>query len=77
MPIKFILNNYCLGCGKTTQICQYILDDAIMSGYGSTCRIVCTQPRRISAKSVAMRVADERVECVGMESVGYQIGLDK
>ena len=36
------------GCGKTTQIPQYILDDCLSSGRGQI-RIVCTQPRRISA----------------------------
>lgn len=56
---------------------QFILDDAIMSGRGSTCRIVCTQPRRISAISVAERVADERAERIGEASVGYQIRLER
>ncbi|XP_027836248.2 ATP-dependent DNA/RNA helicase DHX36-like [Aphis gossypii] len=65
------------GCGKTTQMAQFILDDAIMSGRGSTCRIVCTQPRRISAISVAERVADERAERIGEASVGYQIRLER
>lgn len=41
------------GCGKTTQVTQFILDDYIERGKGSTCRIVCTQPRRISAISVS------------------------
>lgn len=40
------------GCGKTTQVTQFILDDYINRGIGSTCRVVCTQPRRISAISV-------------------------
>lgn len=39
------------GCGKTTQVTQYLLDDFIASGNGSRCRIVCTQPRRISGKT--------------------------
>jgi ATP-dependent RNA helicase DHX36 len=37
------------GCGKTTQVPQYILDH--MWGKGESCKIVCTQPRRISAIS--------------------------
>lgn len=41
------------GCGKTTQVTQFILDDYIERGTGSICRIVCTQPRRISAISVS------------------------
>ncbi|CAM1323700.1 DHX36 (predicted) [Pycnogonum litorale] len=66
------------GCGKTTQVPQYILDDYINCNDGSLCSIVCTQPRRISAISVAERVADEREEtCGGLNnSVGYQIRLD-
>ena len=65
------------GCGKTTQVAQFILDDAIMKGKGSTCRIVCTQPRRISAISIAERVAEERGETVGSTgSTGYQIRLE-
>lgn len=40
------------GCGKTTQVTQFILDDHISRGLGSVCRVVCTQPRRISAISV-------------------------
>uniref|UniRef100_A0A3Q3J847 RNA helicase n=1 Tax=Monopterus albus TaxID=43700 RepID=A0A3Q3J847_MONAL len=43
------------GCGKTTQVTQFILDDYINRGMGSLCRVVCTQPRRISAISVAER----------------------
>ncbi|CAG7832978.1 unnamed protein product [Allacma fusca] len=63
------------GSGKTTQVCQYVLDDAILHGRGSTCRILCTQPRRISAISVAERVAEERGENIGL-SVGYSIRLE-
>lgn len=32
---------------------QFILDDYISKGMGSQCRIICTQPRRISAISVS------------------------
>lgn len=56
---------------------QLVLDDAIMSGRGSTCRIVCSQPRRISAISVAERVAEERAERVREGSVGYRLRLEK
>lgn len=42
------------GCGKTTQVTQFILDDYINRGLGSMCRVVCTQPRRISAISVCL-----------------------
>ncbi|XP_062832754.1 ATP-dependent DNA/RNA helicase DHX36 isoform X2 [Anolis carolinensis] len=65
------------GCGKTTQVTQFILDDYIDRGKGSSCRIVCTQPRRISAISVAERVAAERAEACGNgRSTGYQIRLE-
>ncbi|KAL6010624.1 hypothetical protein ACLOJK_001060 [Asimina triloba] len=36
------------GCGKTTQVPQFILDDMIESNLGGYCSIVCTQPRRIA-----------------------------
>jgi len=61
------------GCGKTTQVPQYLLEDAWYRGEG--CRVVCTQPRRISAMSVAERVAAERGENIG-ENVGYTIRLE-
>ncbi|XP_059648206.1 DExH-box ATP-dependent RNA helicase DExH7, chloroplastic isoform X1 [Cornus florida] len=67
------------GCGKTTQVPQFILDDMIEAGRGGHCSIVCTQPRRIAAISVAERVADERCESSpGSHGslVGYQVRLD-
>ena len=63
------------GSGKTTQIPQLILDDWIMRGDGGKCNIVCTQPRRIAAISVAERVAKERGEAIG-DSVGYQVRFE-
>lgn len=63
------------GCGKTTQIPQFILDDAIQKGKGSACNIVVSQPRRIVAMSIAERVASERDEILG-KSVGYQVRLE-
>lgn len=60
------------GCGKTTQVPQFILDDYLAKGRGAECKILCTQPRRISAISVAQRVAAERAEACGA-SVGYQV----
>lgn len=64
------------GCGKTTQVPQFILDRWISDGNGSVCNILCTQPRRISAISVAERVAQERGEQVGGKSIGYSIRLE-
>ncbi|GAB2223950.1 hypothetical protein Drorol1_Dr00004695 [Drosera rotundifolia] len=61
------------GCGKTTQVPQFLLDH--LWGKGEACKIICTQPRRISAISVAERISYERGENVG-ESVGYKIRLE-
>ncbi|MGH0136635.1 UNVERIFIED_CONTAM: hypothetical protein FKN15_070042 [Acipenser sinensis] len=63
------------GCGKTTQIPQFILDDTLKGPAGKVANIICTQPRRISAISVAERVAQERAERLGT-TVGYQIRLE-
>ncbi len=43
----------------------------MFQGEGSRVSIVCTQPRRVAAISVAERVASERGETVG-DTVGYQ-----
>ncbi|XP_042024342.1 DExH-box ATP-dependent RNA helicase DExH7, chloroplastic-like [Salvia splendens] len=67
------------GCGKTTQVPQFILDHMIEAGFGGQCNIICTQPRRIAAVSVAERVANERCESYpGSDDslVGYQVRLD-
>ncbi|KAJ3186080.1 ATPdependent RNA helicase [Gaertneriomyces sp. JEL0708] len=63
------------GCGKTTQVPQFILDHHIEHRNGAKCKILVTQPRRISAIGVAERVACERDEQLG-KSVGYQIRLE-
>lgn len=63
------------GCGKTTQLPQYILESEIESGRGAFCSIICTQPRRISAMAVAERVSTERGEPLG-ESVGFKVRLE-
>ncbi|GAB2295267.1 hypothetical protein Dimus_029440 [Dionaea muscipula] len=63
------------GCGKTTQLPQYILESEIEAAQGASCSIICTQPRRISAMAVSERVAAERGEKLG-ESVGYKVRLE-
>lgn len=63
------------GSGKTTQIPQLILDNFTAKGKGAECNIVCTQPRRLAAISVAQRVANERNESLG-RSVGYQVRFE-
>ncbi|KAG4067051.1 hypothetical protein HA402_000042 [Bradysia odoriphaga] len=61
------------GCGKSTQVPQFILDD----GYKrkKSVNIVVTQPRRIAAISIANRVAKERGLPNLPHLIGYQIGL--
>ena len=57
------------GCGKTTQIPQFILEEAPKDA-----KIVIAQPRRLAATGVADRVADERGEGqAGTGSVGYVV----
>ncbi|KAF4041381.1 Oligonucleotide/oligosaccharide-binding (OB)-fold [Phytophthora infestans] len=79
--IKCVQNNQVVlvcgatGCGKTTQIPQFILDEYINRGAGGECNIICTQPRRIAAIGVATRVAQERCEEIA-DVVGYQIRMD-
>ena len=63
------------GAGKTTQVGQFLLDDAIAAERGGECNIICTQPRRLAAISVAERVAQERDEPLG-KTVGYSIRLE-
>ncbi|KAK4761225.1 hypothetical protein SAY87_006118 [Trapa incisa] len=63
------------GCGKTTQIPQYVLESEVESGRGALCSIICTQPRRISAMAVSERVSIERGEPLG-ETVGYKVRLE-
>ncbi|KAI0348062.1 P-loop containing nucleoside triphosphate hydrolase protein [Trametopsis cervina] len=63
------------GSGKTTQIPQLILDDWTDRGEGAKCNIICTQPRRIAAISVANRVAAERGEQLG-GTIGYQVRFE-
>jgi ATP-dependent RNA helicase DHX36 len=60
------------GSGKTTQVPQIIFEDAILGKRGTDIDIICTQPRRIAAKSVAVRVASERNESLG-DTVGYHV----
>lgn len=60
------------GSGKTTQVCQMLLQEGAAGGK----RIVVLQPRRVAARSVARRVADEMGSNLGA-TVGYQVRFDE
>ncbi|KAJ6218490.1 hypothetical protein RDWZM_009647 [Blomia tropicalis] len=72
-------NNYVIikgftGCGKSTQVPQYIAADC--QNRKVPYNIIITQPRRFAAKMLATRVAYE-LNCTVGSLVGYQIGLDR
>ncbi|KAF9270347.1 P-loop containing nucleoside triphosphate hydrolase protein [Marasmius fiardii PR-910] len=67
------------GCGKSTQVPAFILENQLSQG--KPCKVYCTEPRRISAVSLAQRVSRELGEpanAVGTNNslVGYSIHLD-
>ncbi|GAA5955052.1 hypothetical protein JCM3765_003173 [Sporobolomyces pararoseus] len=67
------------GCGKSTQVPSFILEHDMR--LGRPVKIFCTEPRRISAISLAQRVSSELGEganaCGTRNSlVGYSIRLD-
>lgn len=67
------------GCGKSTQAPAFILENELSNG--RNCKIYCTEPRRISAISLARRVSEElgeRKNDVGTTRslVGYAIRLE-
>lgn len=61
------------GCGKSTQLPQYIINDSARKRQPAL--ILCTQPRRLSTKAVAERVAFERNTELG-NAVGYRMSND-
>ncbi|KAJ1801284.1 helicase [Coemansia sp. RSA 2399] len=73
--VELVESNQCVviagatGCGKTTQVPQFLLDHGLRTQ--THVNIICTQPRRISAIGVAGRVAEER--CDGGNVVGYAV----
>ncbi|PIE97987.1 MAG: ATP-dependent helicase, partial [Propionibacterium sp.] len=60
------------GSGKTTQIPQICLD----IGLGARGKIAHTQPRRIAARTVAARIAEELGVTLGRE-IGYKVRFDE
>jgi pre-mRNA-splicing factor ATP-dependent RNA helicase DHX16 len=68
-PIVLVVGD--TGSGKTTQIPQYLLERQS----GERQSVVCTQPRRVAAMSVAARVAAERHCPLGLE-VGYSVRFE-
>lgn len=67
------------GCGKSTQLPAYILEDQLSQG--RPCKIYVTEPRRISAISLAQRVSQELGEPKGSVGsanswIGYSIRLE-
>jgi ATP-dependent RNA helicase DDX35 len=55
------------GCGKSTQIPQYLYENGWCD---NDFQVVCTQPRRIAAQTLAQRVSQE----VGRGAVGATVG---
>ncbi|KAL3953038.1 hypothetical protein ACCO45_012981, partial [Purpureocillium lilacinum] len=67
------------GCGKSTQVPAFLLEHELSQG--RPCKIYCTEPRRISAISLARRVSDELGENkndlgTNRSLVGYSIRLE-
>lgn len=67
------------GCGKSTQLPSYVLESELTKGH--PCKIYCTEPRRISAISLAERVSAELGEPKGAVGtahslIGYAIRLE-
>ncbi|KAJ9659690.1 hypothetical protein H2201_007282 [Coniosporium apollinis] len=67
------------GCGKSTQLPAFILEHELSQG--KPCKIYCTEPRRISAISLAQRVSEELGEHrndlgTPRSLVGYAIRLE-
>ncbi|HOX22248.1 MAG TPA: helicase-related protein, partial [Elusimicrobiales bacterium] len=58
------------GSGKSTQVPQLLLDNGLAKG-----KIAVLEPRRLAARMLARRVAQERKSAVGAE-VGYRVRFE-
>jgi len=77
----YLLENYQVvvvvgetGCGKSTQLPQYLLEAGYANKDGSMVGV--TEPRRVAATSLATRVAAEQ-NCIIGSTVGYSIRFDE
>jgi ATP-dependent RNA helicase DHX29 len=69
------------GSGKSTQIPQFIMEDAIERSDNSFLQLYCCEPRRISAISLATRVSVECGDGVNQVGklgswIGYKVRMD-
>ncbi|CAF1256007.1 unnamed protein product, partial [Didymodactylos carnosus] len=60
------------GSGKSTQVVQYLCDE----GLANEGQIICTQPRKLAARSLAIRVAEEYGCSIGQE-IGFYVGNNR
>lgn len=61
--------------GKTTQVPQIILDDAIDNSTGASCRVLCVQLKELEAVKKSLQVAHERLEKLG-DTTFYGVAPD-
>ena len=59
------------GSGKSTKLPQYLFKDIL----NSEKRIICTEPRRMAARNLASRVAQEMKTDMG-KLVGYRVRFE-
>ena len=69
------------GCGKSTQVPQFLFEGMTAAGQGQDANILVTQPRRVAAISLAQRVSCEIKDSAAPgkpgSQVGYNVRLDR